>query len=308
MNVDDDDAKGSKRSFGRSQSGKEPSCTLEEYLCDSCDIVFHDPKNFLIHFLQNHQQEEISYDCANCYESFPQHTLFLKHVKAIHHEDNMDVFYQSIDEKNHDEIIKCLESTKEVKLETNQHEYSPKKVKLETNQHQDLDKGKQDQKIFKASLKTKARICESCGISFSTKYFLEKHNQNIHNREKVKKCNFCDKTFCSPAYLKVHIQSIHDGSRDYKCHFCNEKFFQGVHFENHVQTMHKVEVKWHLKCTFCGIPFATKYFLNKHIQSIHEGSEEYNCDPCGKSFTQISNLKKHIKTIHEGQSNFKCDF
>ena len=54
---------------------KETSCTLEEYLCDSCDIVFRDSKNFLIHFLQNHQQEEISYDCANCFRSFSQNLL-----------------------------------------------------------------------------------------------------------------------------------------------------------------------------------------------------------------------------------------
>ena len=284
--------------------GKETSCTLEEYLCDSCDIVFRDSKTFLIHFLQNHQQEEISYDCANCYESFPQHTLFLKHVKAIHHEDNMDVFYQSIDEKNHDEIIKCLESSKN--------------VKLETNQHQDLAKGRQDKKLFTASLETKARKCESCRISFSTKYLLEKHIQSNHNSEKVNKCNLCDKTFCTSAYLKIHIQSIHDGSRDYKCHLCNEKFFQEVHFENHVQTLHKIEVKWHFKCTSCGIPFATKYFLDKHNQNIHEGSKnhmhgiherskDYKCDSCGKLFTQTGNLKTHIKAIHRGEKDFKCD-
>ena len=284
--------------------GKTPSCMLEEYLCESCDIVFHDSKYFLIHFLRNHQHEEISYDCASCYESFPQHTLFLKHVKTIHHEDNMDVFYQSIDEKNHDEIIKCLESSKN--------------VKLETNQHQDLAKGRQDKKLFTASLETKARKCESCRISFSTKYLLEKHIQSNHNSEKVNKCNLCDKTFCTSAYLKIHIQSIHDGSRDYKCHLCNEKFFQEVHFENHVQTLHKIEVKWHFKCTSCGIPFATKYFLDKHNQNIHEGSKnhmhgiherskDYKCDSCGKLFTQTGNLKTHIKAIHRGEKDFKCD-
>ena len=75
----------SKSNSPTKQEEANAACTAEEYLCDTCDIIFSESNKYLSHYLQYHGQkvDEMTYDCAKCYKSFSQHQLFMEHVKII---------------------------------------------------------------------------------------------------------------------------------------------------------------------------------------------------------------------------------
>ena len=60
-------------------------CDRTQYLCDICDQVFFEIVNFTIHHIHEHgqQKDQISYDCANCYQSFTDQFHFEKHFWTI---------------------------------------------------------------------------------------------------------------------------------------------------------------------------------------------------------------------------------
>ena len=66
------------------KKGNYYQCKNEEYICDTCEIVFWDFEKITNHKIQDHgyKEGEIIYDCANCYRSFSQKTVFLEHIKS----------------------------------------------------------------------------------------------------------------------------------------------------------------------------------------------------------------------------------
>ena len=88
------------------------NCSIEQYLCESCDKVFHEFEKLLLHHRQFHhadQEEEISYDCANCYQSFPKHSLFLEHIKNIKI-DEEEIYHHEDESVDNDEFVNEDES------------------------------------------------------------------------------------------------------------------------------------------------------------------------------------------------------
>ena len=67
-------------------SENDKSCKTEEYLCDTCDVVFTHLEKFFNHATQEHnlQKDNISYDCAKCYRSFKNALLFKNHIHEGH--------------------------------------------------------------------------------------------------------------------------------------------------------------------------------------------------------------------------------
>ena len=58
------------------------NCYSENYLCDRCDKEFKKISKFLSHSIHEHgiTDDEISYDCANCYQSFSILSNFQQHI------------------------------------------------------------------------------------------------------------------------------------------------------------------------------------------------------------------------------------
>ena len=152
-------------------------CTIEEYLCDTCDITFKESNEYLSHFLQYHGQilDEITYDCAKCYKSFTQHQLFMEHVKIILEKDTYDE--------------KPTNSYKE-----NESFYKGTKLIIH--------EGHKDHK------------CESCGKSFTRAQHLKKHIHTVHEGRKDYKCDSCNKLFSHAHHLKKHINTNHLGHKN----------------------------------------------------------------------------------------------
>ena len=69
------------------------TCYSENYLCDICDGEFTDISKLVSHSINKHgiPKDEISYDCANCYQSFS----ILSNVAFATDPSSKDIFNQS---------------------------------------------------------------------------------------------------------------------------------------------------------------------------------------------------------------------
>ena len=100
------------------------TCYSENYLCDICDGEFTDISKLVSHSINKHgiPKDEISYDCANCYQSFSLSSKFQQHIakkdntnfeiesKKIEEDTNYaDQYYSSEEESINDLGHKCHE-------------------------------------------------------------------------------------------------------------------------------------------------------------------------------------------------------
>ena len=49
----------------------------------------------------------------------------------------------------------------------------------------------------------------------------------------------CGKSFTTLQYLEKHLHIVHDGYKDYKCESCGKSFSRADRLKNHVMKMHK---------------------------------------------------------------------
>ena len=91
------------------------NCYSENYLCDRCDKEFNKISKFLSHSIYEHgiPEDEISYDCANCYQSFSMLSNFHQHIvkkssetSEIESECAEIVFIEEVAKKSDDSDIK----------------------------------------------------------------------------------------------------------------------------------------------------------------------------------------------------------
>ena len=52
-------------------------------------------------------------------------------------------------------------------------------------------------------------LCKLCHLKFTTKSYLEKHINTIHDGKKPYTCSVCSKSFSRKFHLKTHIDCIH---------------------------------------------------------------------------------------------------
>ena len=63
-------------------------------------------------------------------------------------------------------------------------------------------------------------MCNICEKSFSNKFVLQKHKEEVHEKKIIGRCPTCDKGFSYRASLRIHIESVRNGVI-YKCdRFC----------------------------------------------------------------------------------------
>ena len=150
-------------------------CTNEEYLCDTCDIVFKESEEYLSHFLQYHGQkpDKITYDCAKCYKSFSKHQLFMEHVKKT------DTVHEG-----------------------NKSESFSKSFSYVGNSNQHTQTAHDNQR-------------DSCDKSFTESGSLKKHVNTIHEGQRNYNSASCRKSFTQSGSLKNHIKTIHEAQKNY---------------------------------------------------------------------------------------------
>ena len=67
--------------------------------------------------------------------------------------------------------------------------------------------------------KIKDIFCDTCGMGFSSKKYLDIHEKLIHNTSKIdyKSCDKCGKSFKRKKEYEIHYDSVHLGIKNHTC-------------------------------------------------------------------------------------------
>ena len=310
-------------------------CDRTQYLCDICDQVFFEIVNFTIHHIHEHghQKDQISYDCANCYQSFTDQFHFEKHVVSssfqldeIFSKENTSNSHTSAIDDIHEGVKYYCESCGKMferQDRLNEHIYLDHESSLNhqavINQlrqiYFNLQKVLNSRKIEEVNcqrlLKSATTHSENdIDMISNTKEIargegtLEKNpndtSKTIDNTRDIKKCDSCGKALTQTNHLRTHIKTSY---KNLKCDPCDESLNLDSDLRKHIKTIHKGCKDF--QCDSCGKSFTRTDSLRTHIKTIHEDRIEFKCESCGKSFPRTHSLKTHIKTIHEGRIDFK---
>ena len=124
-------------------------------------------------------------------------------------------------------------------------------------------------------------------------------HKDIHSIQEIHeyKCASCGKSFNSKGYMEKHIKSVHEKTKNRQCTICEKSYFKSQHLNRHIKSAHN-NIKNH-QCTICEQYFSELSLLKKHLAVVHEGQKAHKCDMCQQLFTTKFNLKTHIKRRHE---------
>ena len=137
-----------------------------------------------------------------------------------------------------------------------------------------------------------------------TNFIIDKFNNIIYEN-----CKSCVKTFTSKWLLTRHVEQVHEKRKKYICDNCSENFKSKFLLTKHTKNIKEditgtkiCEIKelpfGKEKCTFCDKGYKNKYFLTKHIEEAHEQNKHNNCKNCGEKFKSKFLLKKHIEKMY----------
>ncbi|XP_065346537.1 zinc finger protein 431-like [Cloeon dipterum] len=155
--------------------------------------------------------------------------------------------------------------------------------------------------------------CEICNTSFASEYFLELHEQNLHeyvhcsecrqemlrhdviNHQKIKSCRRCKCKFrCSRSY-QLHWESCKQ--TPFTCKECAESFPSNWKLNRHVKKVHtKTEV--FVFCAHCDYSTLRKSRFLEHLKRRHF-PKTIKCRKCNTYYASKHFLKRHNNSFHE---------
>ncbi|XP_050101453.1 zinc finger protein 497 [Anopheles aquasalis] len=113
-------------------------------------------------------------------------------------------------------------------------------------------------------------------------------------------CDVCHKSFTTKYFLKKHNR-LHTGEMPYTCGICNKSFTFQQSYHKHL--LYHSDEKPHA-CSVCGRAFKELSTLHNH-ERIHSGEKPFACETCGKCFRQRVSYLVHCR-IHTGIMPFVC--
>ena len=140
-------------------------------------------------------------------------------------------------------------------------------------------------------------ICDICGVTLKSKYYLDTHKKAKHEKTKNFTCDFCGKAFSIKMALKNHISRVHDQSmKKYSCDNCDFTCDVPSRMKHHKNAAHNKSVKY--DCHLCKFSTYRKDGLQTHIKVVHEKYRPHQCDMCDMSFAYKRDKLKHLANIH----------
>jgi Zinc finger, C2H2 type len=151
------------------------------------------------------------------------------------------------------------------------------------------------------SVQKKTFVCDTCGISKSSKAALLAHFE-FHNLEDKYACSQCDSSFGNILCMKNHSVEEHQNEnyakeKKYECDICHKRYTS-----NHFLALHKKShenLREH-KCSAEGCNFDTNspYDLKNHFKRVHEAERRFPCADCNKVFKRRCDMNNHRQAIH----------
>lgn len=149
--------------------------------------------------------------------------------------------------------------------------------------------------------------CKVCLKTFSTKFILERHQNQVHSADRTFSCEFCFKTFRNLEKKTSHEVSKHLNSRLlHKCIYCSKTFYCKAVLVRHVQVEHH---RIFFECSVCQKPFANEKSMTRHRDSHNPEYQkpEFPCETCGNVLSTLNSYKKHKKAHDTPKSLVICN-
>ena len=137
--------------------------------------------------------------------------------------------------------------------------------------------------------------CEECGMSFVTKFNLDRHQQGRHATDRPHRCDKCSYRFHTKASLFRHIERTHyEGNGIHCCPTCSKTFSLPSQLLIHLEKTH---LEPDIPCSVCGKLFRPGS-ISRH-EASHKDGKNFKCDHCSAAFKfkaeLVAHKKRHIK-------------
>ncbi|KAK9752132.1 hypothetical protein QE152_g4527 [Popillia japonica] len=246
-----------------------PECKIKRnYSCSNCDYFTQNPRHYLYHLRDVHDEKVKIYECPNCLYASKHFQKLLRHTKMVH--GSMDG----------------------VEMPENSRSYKNRKRSAD-EELEDVDSDGDDDDVNKNS----SFKCTMCSYTARNQGQLSKHEREEHIKAKYFKCNKC--TYATNIKARLHEREEHIKAKYFKCNKCTYATNIKARFTKHTK-YHSMPM---IKCELCDFRTPYKWNLDRHQaheipfdadDQNHNGSGAFKCSAC--NFT--ADIKQSL-TVHE---------
>ena len=212
---------------------------LKSFKCNKCKYAAVNKYELKYHVKRMHNKKQKSYHCDKCKSVFEDRLQLKAHLKKVH-----------LNEKPY----KCSECKRQFSTKRKLQNHV-KKIHVESKRKIKHPKNSSSPCINtsgakKFGVKNSELTCQYCDKSFSSKSYVESHQNIVHFKLNPYSCHDCGASFLKKSLLKSHIKNTHVNNRDqkyYNCDSCKIYFIQEKNLKQHVSETHensKPTLKW----------------------------------------------------------------
>lgn len=227
-----------------------PQCKIRRnYSCGNCNYFTQNPRHFLYHLRDVHQEKVRIYECSNCLYASKHFQKLLRHTKMVHG-NNENIEYNDVTSKPR---------KKKKHFESDQRPRVDNEAKVE--QEPPEKKLRQDDTMGKLSSELKCSLC-----SFTTRHQgqLTRHEKQEHIKTKFFRCTKCSYVTHIKARFTKHVK--YHSMPMIKCDLCDfrtpYKWNLDRHYKNH-------NGHGSFKCSACNFTADIKQSLTVHEMNHH---------------------------------------
>lgn len=258
----------------------------KEVLCDICGWSFKQRSNLEAHIRTVHLKQR-PFSCSICGKTYTAKKHVKNHMKTAH-SGNPKPYRCDLCSKQ----FACPKYFKLHRL-THDNHFECRYCTTVFNNKKDCDV---HTKMHTQKLSLNSPYgCHLCGKVLMTKFTLNRHIE-LHDGIKRFSCDICGVKFTQKCLLTRHNRRKHDPNvktEKIKCDLC-KKLVKDI--EKHMET-HDFDKRKYF-CDICGKNYSENNALTRHKNQKHFGVS-YDCDICGKKYMKKKSLETHKFKIHK---------
>ncbi|XP_076107566.1 uncharacterized protein LOC143075865 [Mytilus galloprovincialis] len=270
------------------QNDKYLKQTPDVYRCSHCEFSTEDKTQYTKHYKHHYyiirKQKDAELQSQTPHD-LKEHDGVSDNVNDI----DMDGDDDDADEDDTEGIVKTL--NKAIDKERKSKVYKCEKCDFSTKDNKDYDKHRRRHLYLER--KETHIICRYCGLHYSNKQALRRHEIATHSEQSFKcEVKTCSCVFMYKHQLEKHILN-HKKRGLLKCKKCNKKFLVKSKLTLHEDScIRNMTTNEQYQCHLCGKQVGSKSGLLGHMRKHNDGI--FDCF-CGKTFDSIKNLNQHKK-------------
>lgn len=137
-------------------------------------------------------------------------------------------------------------------------------------------------------------LCVECGLKFYTRYFLSRHQYQVH-RERTFACTFCAMKFKNLTTQLKHERSIHIRPCDFVCKLCEVGYNTAEALDYHARTGHLDNTVY--PC-ICKAEFYSRAAFIQHQKKEHSDGVKFYCTCRTEGWKSRVKFSLHLETKH----------